>query len=98
MSALVRTAAQEQRGKTWSSLELDVNAVAMSEWEPSEIDEFGSSVESNILYRPQLQPLAHDDSACSPAELRGALCVLHIIFFEDLSVTELWKLFSHAKA
>ena len=77
-SALIKTAAQEQRGQKWQSLGLDANAASIQDCESSQVDEFGASLQSGIVYRPQLQPFHHEDASFAPDRSEGdVFCLQH---------------------
>ena len=77
-SALIKTAAQEHRRKTWFSLSVDANAATMQDCDSTDIDEYGSSIASGIVYRPQLQPLRHDDEAHRRPERVKGILIYHL--------------------
>ena len=72
-SALVKTAAQEYPGKEWQSLGLDANSATEEDCEATQKDQYGATHQSGIVYRPQLQPLTHDENALAPSRLKGTL-------------------------
>lgn len=77
-SALIKTAAQEHRRKTWLSLSVDANAATVQDCNSTDVDEYGSSIASGIVYRPQLQPLRHDYEAHRRSERVKGILSCHL--------------------